>query len=139
MSRDKILSSVKANQPNAVGLPDTDIFKKNEPGSVEQFTQVLSNVGGKVIHVKTWDEIAAIINEQYNGQRIVTPIAELSGFPNIPENSTAHELENVELAIIRAHFGVAENSAVWVTEDDMGMRVLPFIAQHLAVVIEGSE
>jgi len=46
-----------------------------------------------------------------------------------------HGLENVELAILEAHFGVAENGACWITEDRMIERALPFIAQNLALVI----
>ena len=46
-----------------------------------------------------------------------------------------HKYEDVELAIIRAHFAVAENGAVWLTEDLMGQRIIPYICQHLAVII----
>jgi L-lactate dehydrogenase complex protein LldG len=42
---------------------------------------------------------------------------------------------DVELAIIEARFAVAENGAVWLTEDVMGHRILPYIAQHLAVIV----
>jgi L-lactate dehydrogenase complex protein LldG len=41
----------------------------------------------------------------------------------------------VELCILWSGLGVAENGALWLTEEDMTVRVLPFIAQHLAVVI----
>jgi L-lactate dehydrogenase complex protein LldG len=138
-SRETILGAVANNQPPKTELPDISVFKTGAVGSVEQFTQVLTNIGGRIITVNSWDEIAELITKEYNTKRIVTPITELSQFGTIPENIPPHELHDVELAIIKAHFGVAENAAVWVTEDAMGMRVLPFIAQHLAVVIEGSE
>ena len=47
-----------------------------------------------------------------------------------------HELADTDLAILRAHFGVAENAAVWMTEECMIERALPFICQHLAVLID---
>jgi L-lactate dehydrogenase complex protein LldG len=137
--RDKILAAVAKNQPAKSALPDISAFKKDTHGSAGQFMQVLSNIGGKAIYVNSWSEIEAIITEQYGASRIITPITELNGFKSIPENSTAHELEDVEMAIIKGHFGVAENGAVWVTEENMGMRVLPFITQHLAVVINSCE
>ncbi|MDB5141142.1 MAG: lactate utilization protein [Mucilaginibacter sp.] len=138
-TRDKILAAVAQNQPPQTELPDISVFRTVAPGSVEQFVQVLTNIGGKAIQVKNWDEIASFITENYGTARVVTPIAELANFKNIPENSTPHDLYDVELAVVKAHFGVAENGAVWVTEDNMGLRVLPFIAQHLAVVIDGGE
>jgi L-lactate dehydrogenase complex protein LldG len=48
-------------------------------------------------------------------------------------------LENVELAVIKGHFAVAENGSVWITEDLMGHRALPFITQHLSVVINEAD
>jgi L-lactate dehydrogenase complex protein LldG len=50
----------------------------------------------------------------------------------------AHSYEDVELAIIKARFAVAENGAVWLTEDVMGQRIIPYICQHLAVVVTES-
>jgi L-lactate dehydrogenase complex protein LldG len=136
--RDKILAAVAQNQPAKSELPDLGKIKSEIPGTVEQFVQILTNIGGKAITVNSWDEIAQYITENYTDKRVVTPLTELSGFNSIPENSTPHDLYDVELAVIKAHFGVAENGAVWVTEGNMGMRVLPFITQHLAVVIDGA-
>ena len=47
-----------------------------------------------------------------------------------------HQFENTEFAILKPHFAVAENGSVWITEDQMGHRVIPFICQHLAVVVD---
>jgi L-lactate dehydrogenase complex protein LldG len=46
-----------------------------------------------------------------------------------------HSLQDVEIAVLKAHFGVAENGAVWLTEELMGNRVLPFICQHLMIAL----
>jgi len=48
---------------------------------------------------------------------------------------TPIELENIDVAVIPAQLGVAENGAVWVTERDCVHRVLPFITQHLVIVL----
>jgi L-lactate dehydrogenase complex protein LldG len=46
-----------------------------------------------------------------------------------------HTLEDVELGVFKAHFAVAENSAMWVTEEVLGKRVSPFICQHLMLIV----
>jgi L-lactate dehydrogenase complex protein LldG len=56
--------------------------------------------------------------------------------PVLPAASDPHLLENVELSVLRGHFAVAENGAVWITADNMGDRALPFICEHIALVIE---
>jgi L-lactate dehydrogenase complex protein LldG len=53
--------------------------------------------------------------------------------------SNAHFLERVEKAYIRGAIGVAENGAVWLSEGDMVNRLLPFICQHLVIVLDRKE
>jgi L-lactate dehydrogenase complex protein LldG len=138
-SRDKILAAVKVNQPQATALPDLGMFQYDSGGAYNQFVQTLTNIGGTVVNVKSWDEISTICGNKYAGQRMVSPIAELNGFERVQRDVDPHALYDIELAVIKAHFGVAENGAVWVTESLMGVRVLPFITQHLAVVIKASD
>ena len=50
--------------------------------------------------------------------------------------SSAFELEKVERAYIKGTVAVAENGAVWVYESQMKNRLLPFICQHLVLVVD---
>jgi len=48
-----------------------------------------------------------------------------------------HTLADVDVAILRGEFAVAENGAVWVPATVLGRRqALPFITQHLVLVVE---
>ena len=49
------------------------------------------------------------------------------------------QLDRIELAVIPGRFGVAENGAVWVDEADLPHRAVPFVAQHLAIVLPKGE
>ncbi len=44
-------------------------------------------------------------------------------------------LEQLDVAVLRGAFVVAENAAVWLPEANMLHRALPFIAQHLVLVV----
>ena len=139
-SRDKILATVAQNQPPTTELPDITHFYQNTTGShLENFTTVLTAIGGKLYQIKDLNEIDAIITSELGVQgRVVNLVngLKLTHAEEVIKSVMAHELHDVELAIIKAHFGVAENGSVWVTEHDMGQRALPFITQHLAVVIK---
>lgn len=50
-----------------------------------------------------------------------------------------HHLENVDFAVLRGHFCVAENGAIWVTDDNVKHRVLYFIPQHISLVVPASQ
>ncbi|MFC0183461.1 L-lactate dehydrogenase complex protein LldG [Pseudarcicella hirudinis] len=141
MSRENILAGIKKNQPENRVLPVLTGLNQSTYNPLEQFKTVLQGIGGEAIEVGNYQEIKDIIAKNYqSSDRIITTLPD---FGDIAENNwqteDPHTLENVELCIIRAHFGVAENSALWVTEDILGLRVAPFICQNLAVIIPKNE
>jgi L-lactate dehydrogenase complex protein LldG len=135
-SREKILGTIKNNQPPLQELPSLPAGGvSTDPAAA--FATMLEAIGGSVYFVSGYDRIAAILHEQHgDARRIVSGCPELAGFAEVPGHyDDPHTLENVDLAILRAHFGVAENGACWMTEDQMIERALPFITQHLALVL----
>lgn len=137
-SRALIIERAAKNKPEQSALPDISLFEKNDQGDLGTFSRVLNNIGGSVHLIHGLEELVSIVNENHaKGSRFYSPIEEVQKLINqAPDYSNdGHDLENIELAIIAAHFAVAENGAVWVTDDLMGNRALPFICQHLAVLI----
>jgi L-lactate dehydrogenase complex protein LldG len=135
-SRDKILETVKKNQPAPRESPPLPAAVRTAEGDLDIFVATLESIGGTVYFVSGYDRIATIVRERFpRVRRIVSACAELAIGEKALANGDPHALENVDLAILPAHFGVAENGACWVTEEQMVERVLPFIAQHLALVL----
>ena len=147
-SRDKILATVKGNQPEQRALPELPVAAgAAAPGGGAAgvtgtdhsgaFIAMLESIGGSAYLVSGYERIATILREQYpRVGRIISGCRELSVIAETGERyADPHVLEDVGLAVLRAHFGVAENGACWITEDRMIERALPFIAQHLALVI----
>ena len=154
-SRDKIVAAVKANQPEfrelpplpgepgyalgSPGISSTDAAMPNlSPDQLaSKFIGVLEAIGGSAYIVSSFDRIARILQEEHpDARRIVSGCPELASFAETATHyDDPHTLENIDLAILHAHFGVAENGACWITEDRMIERALPFIAQHLALII----
>ena len=136
-SREKILEAVLKNQPQSTVLPDISMFKGDYNDAVQRYMAVFKSIGGSPFLVDDITEIKSLIKEQFDTtKRIVTTLPELSGsFELISEIVNPHSYADVELAVIKAHFSVAENGAVWLTEDVMGQRIIPYICQHLAVVV----
>ena len=180
-SREKILSTVGANQPAPRELPplpsDVPAALVGSPAAPQgaaasegagtsegaaasggaaspvelaaQFIAVLESIGGSAFIVSGFARVGTILHEQFaTAGRVISGCPELSLFAgglNGNEDPHAlvdahgpqdpHTLEDVDLAILPAHFGVAENGACWITEAQMLHRALPFITQHLALVI----
>lgn len=136
-TREKILAAVLENQPQLTVLPDISRFAGNTADTVEKFMNTFTGIGGKTFLVDGTSEIRAFINENFGGAgRIVTTLPELKeGAEFYSSKADPHSFSDVELSIIKGHFAVAENGAVWLTEELMGQRILPFICQHLIVVV----
>jgi L-lactate dehydrogenase complex protein LldG len=135
-AREQILNAVRANQPALKALPEV-IIPADNIDLQAKFTETLTTIGGKVIKAPGYGDVIAYIKSITNANhRVISAIAELSEVISADDKSLLpHSLQDTELAVIKAHFGVAENGAVWITEALLSQRVLPFICQHLIVIL----
>lgn len=137
-SKAEILNRIKLNQPNLVTeLPDLSFLGSENFDVLETYKTVLKGIGGDPVEVSNNQEIIDYIKSNYNlEKRLITTLPELSEIASLDwSNADPHSLQDVELTVVKAHFGVAENSALWVTDEILGQRVSPFIAQYLAIIV----
>ncbi len=136
------MAAVKKNQPPQQILPELDTLGNKGAADTAQFTTVLTNIGGKVYEVDGYEAVIKTIQEQFpRAWKIASPIEALDEIANVDlsEYNDPHALQTVDLAILQPQFGVAENGAVWLTETDMHVRALPFICQHLAMIVSAQQ
>jgi L-lactate dehydrogenase complex protein LldG len=136
-TREKILEAVLKNQPPTTSLPDIKAFKGDAENLAKKYMEVLKTIGGSVHVADDLTAVKVLIKQHYDTtKRIATTLPELTDIAELLSNEAdPHSYEDIELAIIQAHFAVAENGAVWLTDDVMGQRIIPYICQHLAVII----
>lgn len=132
-SREKILAQAKANKPAVVDLPEIPLFA-NEIDVVEQFKTMLASIGGRAEEMALSDIDSFIKKVYFDAERIASNVIE-STF-SVDSQTHKDELEKIDLAVLRGEFGVSENGAIWLPEKNMLNRALPYIAQHLVLVIE---
>ncbi len=145
MSRNQILEKIRQNKPVPAPLPDIPEFFRADADAVSEFIQTVENGGGKVLPLS---ELAPWITAEHPDATLalsfaINPSLNLNGLPvTIIGNETLKalqspgELNPVDLAVVPSSLGVAENGAVWVTEQDSIHRILPFITQHLAIILQ---
>lgn len=136
--RNKILAAIKANQPSFTALPEVTNFIQPFTDVVEKYKTVLQAIGGTVYEVQNLAQIITTLKTRFaDAGRFVTVLPELNDYATFyQQGDDPHLLNDVDVAIVKAHFGVAENGSVWVTETILQDRVLPFICQHLVAIIE---
>lgn len=140
-SRETMLQAIRKNQPELVQLPPVPAFAAYFTDAPEQFSAVLTGIGGQVYRVNNYEEILEHIRQDFAGvKRIVSFDKRLSTVAEIQDGTkTLHQFEDVDVCIIHSNLAVAESGAVWVTDKDMPERVLPFISQSLVVVVNAAD
>jgi L-lactate dehydrogenase complex protein LldG len=123
-SREDILARVRRNQPAAVALPEVPLFD----ALVHDFRTNLERMGG---------EFATSIDlrKKFPDARvIVSTVPEVQGNRPLPDDP--RKLEDVDVGVVRARFGVAETGSVWLSEREFGLNALGFLPQHLVVLLD---
>ena len=138
-SRESILAKLKANKPEHVDLPkfDRNVFDEKFD-SVKEFTKKVEVVGGTVISIKTTEEVIPLLTETFPNTKVnFSALKDDNSFNTIALEKLhkPHELEDLDVLLLESKLGVAENGAVWLTDNEIPVRVLPFITKHLAIVI----
>jgi L-lactate dehydrogenase complex protein LldG len=143
MSRETILQSIRRHLPESSPLPTLDGPWITFPDPVAQFTSVLEMIGGRAIRVPNLAAIRAELEtlpQFVDSKKTLCDFAEI--IPSDVDLATVtdpHALEDVDLAILPGQFGVAENAAIWITDERIPQRVIYFLCQHLALVIPADQ
>lgn len=139
-SKELILKAIKTNNVvNDTPLPEYSNFGLTFEDKYTQFSVMLESVGGKALFVKK-EELDETIKSLYPEEKQISSNVEACTLGNFDTNEKddAHDLKDVDLAILKGEFAVAENGAVWVKNKDNRHRSLYFIAQNIVLVLEKS-
>lgn len=136
-SRDTILAAVKAAQPTFIPLEER-VIGTTSVGDVQRFTAVLESIGGKVVLIKDIEEVLPAVEKIFpQVNRIISAISSLNRYQYVEDKSVRHHtFSDADVIILEAQFAVAENGAVWLTENNYKLRILPFIGEHLVMVVQ---
>ncbi|WP_154859118.1 LutC/YkgG family protein [Cyclobacterium xiamenense] len=135
-SKERILAAIQQNKPDLLPLPEQPEFPYDSDLPA-QYAIGLSGNGGKCLEVGGPEEVLAFIKEHFRESQMIVSLSEsVPGNFNVAMAEDPHELEHVDLAILEGDWGVAENGAIWLPEEKLHHRALPFIAQHLIVLLK---
>ncbi|HVA49402.1 MAG TPA: LUD domain-containing protein [Pirellulales bacterium] len=138
-SKESMLDAIRRHCPAEAPLPDLDREWVRYDDPRQQFAATLESVGGRCVMAGDADQINAELAAMPAWQQAKQTVSLLPGVGpgNVDLNALAgpHELEALDFAILPGEFAVAENAAVWVTDEAVKHRVVYFIAQHVALVV----
>jgi L-lactate dehydrogenase complex protein LldG len=141
-SRNSILDKIRAQQVPPAELPPLDHPWLRYEDPLGQFQTLVESVGGRVVRLADRRQLGEVLGRQPEfsaAREIVSAIPEVAGSVDLDAIDDPHQLETIDFVILPGEFAVAENGAVWVTDQALRHRVIYFITQHLALVVLARE
>jgi L-lactate dehydrogenase complex protein LldG len=136
MSRENILARLKRHRQPATKQIASHVTHSTYADAKSTFMQVVTAIGGRVFEIKS-DGIRASIESLFPS--VINLVSTVSAVDTTVRWSDPKSLETVQVVVLSGEFGVAENGAIWITDRSLPERVLPFICEHLVLVIERSK
>jgi L-lactate dehydrogenase complex protein LldG len=141
-SRTDILDAIRLNRPQLDRpLPAVPLFDGAPPPSLlAAFKDSLHRMGGLFLDPPTSGDPLAPVRLKIAGAKVVcSTVPEIGGNRNIADVRAPQDLADVDFAIVRASFAVAETGSVLLSEADLHMNAVAYLAQHLIVLLDPAD
>ena len=141
-SKEEILNAIrKNNKVVSVELPNSyENYGITFENKFEKFSEMISAVGGKALLIDK-EDLDKTIKELYPDEKVIATNVDFCNLGNFDANSQEdeHNLESIDLAVVKGNFAVAENGAVWIKDENNRHRCIYFIAQNIITVVNENE
>jgi L-lactate dehydrogenase complex protein LldG len=139
-TREAFLAKVRAAQPEARERPEVPLFASAGGDLRARFTAALAGMGGTCVEAASAADVLALIHERFGAQASVcSAAAEVPGTRPLHADTPPASLQDVEVGVVRARFGVAETGSVWFSEREYVVNALGYIVQHLIVLLDPAQ
>jgi L-lactate dehydrogenase complex protein LldG len=141
-SHDEILALIRANRPQVDRpLPEVPLFDENPPASLlSSFKESLERMGGVLLDPPaSGDALGSLREKIANAKVVCSTMPEIVGNRDIAGVNAPQDLAVVDIAIARAAFAVAETGSVLLSDCELRVNALAYLAQHLIVLLDPAD
>lgn len=141
-ARDAILERLRTNRPaGEFPLPEVPTFVPLVGEDlVAEFSERLGKMGGRVERPGPASDPFATVRPRFDGARVIaSAVPEFIGNRDLNAVRKPGDLADVDVAVVRARFGVAETGSVLFTQDDLIVNSVAYLAQHLIVLLDPAD
>jgi L-lactate dehydrogenase complex protein LldG len=141
-SRDDILASIRGNLRRVERtLPEVPLFDDHpKPPLPAVFRENLQRMGEIFLDAPAGSDPLSPVHQKIADAKIVCSTApEIAGNRDIATVSSPHDVADVDFAIVRASFAVAETGSVLLSDADLHVNALAYLAQHLIVLLDPAD
>ncbi|GJE58844.1 LutC/YkgG family protein [Methylobacterium trifolii] len=138
-AREATLAAIRQNRP--AGDHPLPVVPRFTPlvgdDLVEEFGERLKRMGGRVSGGP--DPLAGVRERLDAATVIASAVPEVAGNRDLSAVQRPQEVDDVDVAVVRAVFGVAETGSVLFTEGELVVNAVAYLAQHLIVLLDPAD
>lgn len=140
-SRAQILVAVRANAPvPAVAMPQIPAFKLAAPSLLARFRAGFELLGGTFVDCAPGADLNVKIAELFPQAKVIcSAVPEVIGNKRLEDIKLPAELNDVDVAVVRPAFAVAETGSIFLSEAELGVNALGYLAQHLVALLDPAD
>jgi L-lactate dehydrogenase complex protein LldG len=136
-SRDEILARVRRNQPEPRDLPRIPAFDGPPGALVDAFKAGVLRMGGKIVEAPVDGDLDALVTRLFPDATVIcSATPEVKGTRALDPEAAPATLDDVDVGVVRALYGIAETGSLCLTTAQFGVSALGFLAQHLVVLLD---
>jgi L-lactate dehydrogenase complex protein LldG len=139
-TREAFLAKVRAAQPDVRQRPEVPLFATAGGDLRARFTAALAGMGGTCVEAASAEDVLAMISERFGAEASVcSATSEVPGTRVLSADTPPASLQDVDVGVVRARFGVAETGSVWFSEQEYVVNALGYLVQHLVVLLDPAQ
>jgi L-lactate dehydrogenase complex protein LldG len=141
LSRSAILDSVRANQPVAQPMPTIPYFHKDQPADlVTTFRESIARMAGVVVTDVLEDDapdLDSFVHAGFPDAKIIcSAIPECAGTIRPASLNQWSEASTIDVCILRSPMGVAETGSILLSDIELQVNTIAFLAHDLVVLLD---
>ncbi|MCY0385694.1 LUD domain-containing protein [Robbsia sp. Bb-Pol-6] len=136
--RDDFLAKVRAAQPAGIARGALPYFPATfDSGRQTRFASALATMGGLCVTLASGVTPTDYIAGRFGATAtIASAVDGVPGTRSLAPDTPPASLEDVDVGVVRARFGVAETGSVWFSETEYRVNALGYLVQHLVVLLD---
>lgn len=139
-SKNEILLAIRTHTGKRYEKPSITLDAISYPDKATQFAESLKAAGGTVLFLQPEEDINEVIRRHFpEAKRIASNLPDITCATFNPDDlDDPRDLNDTDLAIVKGEFAVAENGAVWITQQ-VKHKALYFISTNLVILVPKEE
>lgn len=138
-TRESILEAVRTNKREFVQLPEIPNFAGDPQDLSEKFESALKRLAGVVVHDPP-NDFNQFLRETFPAAKTICSTApEVRGNLSVEDIGQWSNASKIDVTIVRSPLGVAETGSVLLSEEELRVNTIGFLAHDIVILLDPKE